>query len=332
MNSFSFHGGRLTDAIAQFGMANAPWIDLSTGINPHGWPGADYLAVDWQALPDAGALDDLEAAAAACFGTDPAHVCAVPGTEIGLRMLGDILPGPAIHAQPSYRTHGEMISHSRPVALAELTGAEDATIILANPNNPDGRIMPPVTLLGWLEARRDSESWLVVDEAFADATPHSSLAAHADDQQRLIIFRSFGKFFGLAGVRLGFVLGPRALITQYRQRLGSWPLSAAALAIGTAAYRDADWIAAMRIGLREQAAALDAVLARRGFSAVGDCPLFRLIETPDAASLFERLARQAILTRPFDYDRRWLRLGLPADREALDRLDMALADGGGADG
>lgn len=327
MNSFSFHGGRLTDAMAQFGMGDAPWIDLSTGINPHGWPGADNLAMDWQALPDAGALDDLEAAAAAHFGTDRAHVCAVPGTEIGLRMLGDILPGPAIHAQPSYRTHGEMIPHSRPVALTDLTRAEEATIILANPNNPDGRITSSATLLGWLEARRGERTWLVVDEAFADATPEISLAAHVDGEQRLIIFRSFGKFFGLAGVRLGFVLGPRALIAQYRQRLGSWPLSAAALAIGTAAYRDADWIAAMRIGLRERAAALDAVLARRGFSAVGDCPLFRLIETADAAALFERLAGRAILTRPFDYDSRWLRLGLPADREGLDRLDMALADG-----
>ncbi|MEA3388444.1 threonine-phosphate decarboxylase [Sphingobium phenoxybenzoativorans] len=326
MNSFSFHGGRLADAMAQFGMANAPWIDLSTGINPHGWPGADNLAVDWQALPDAGALNDLEAAAAACFGADPAHVCAVPGTEIGLRMLGDILSGAAIHAQPSYRTHGEMIPRSRPVALTELAGTEEATLILANPNNPDGRIMPPATLIGWLEARRDSAAWLVVDEAFADATPHSSLAAHVQDEQRLIIFRSFGKFFGLAGVRLGFVLGPRGVIAQYRQRLGSWPLSAAALAIGPAAYRDADWIAAMRVALREQAHALDAVLARRGFSAVGDCPLFRLIETADAAALFERLARHAILTRPFDYDPRWLRLGLPADREALDRLDAALAD------
>jgi cobalamin biosynthesis protein CobC len=327
MNSFSFHGGRLADAKARFGMGNAPWIDLSTGINPHGWPGVGNLAIDWQALPDPGALSALEAAAAACFGTDPAQVCAVPGTEIGLRMLGDILPGPAIHARPSYRTHGEMIPHSRPVDLSDLTMAEEATIVLANPNNPDGRITPTATLLGWLEARQGSASWLVVDEAFADASPEISFGAHVHDEQRLIVFRSFGKFFGLAGVRLGFVLGPRAVIGQYRQRLGSWPLSAAALAIGTAAYRDADWIAAMRIALHREAADLDSVLARRGFRAIGVCPLFRLIETADAAALFERLARHAILTRPFDYDPRWLRLGLPANHQALDRLDQALADG-----
>jgi len=327
MTGFSFHGGRLADAKAHFGTGNEPWIDLSTGINPHGWPGVGNLATEWQALPEPEALADLEAAAAACFGTDRAHVCAVPGTEIGLRMLGDILPGPAIHAQPSYRTHGEMLPQSRPVTLSDLTGAEEATLVLANPNNPDGRITPPATLLDWLKARQSGASWLVVDEAFADASPEISLGAHVRDGQRLIVFRSFGKFFGLAGVRLGFVLGPRMLIAQYRQRLGSWPLSAAALAIGTEAYRDADWIASMRIGLREKASALDAVLARRGFRAMGACPLFRLIETADAAALFERLARQAILTRPFDYDPRWLRLGLPANRQALDRLDQALADG-----
>lgn len=331
MNGFTFHGGRLAEAMAHFGAGDDQWIDLSTGINPHGWPGASHVAVDWRALPDAGALADLEAAAAAFFGADPAHVCAVPGTEIALRMLGDIVPGPAIHAWPSYRTHGDMIAGSLAVSLADQVREQASTIILANPNNPDGRITPPATLLGWLEARSGKgiggAGWLVVDEAFADATPEISIAGEVDDARRLIVFRSFGKFFGLAGVRLGFVLGPREVIAQYRRRLGSWPLSAAALAIGTAAYADVGWISGMRTGLVEQAAALDAVLARHGFRVIGDCPLFRLIEVDDAAALFERLARASILTRPFDYNPRWLRLGLPSSEEGLHRLDKALADG-----
>ena len=332
MSGFTFHGGRLAEAMAHFGVGDAPWIDLSTGINPHCWPGAAHLAVDWQALPDPGALDDLEAAAAAFFGADPAHVCAVPGTETALRMLGDLLPGPAIHAWPSYRTHGDMIAGSRAASLAQLDRERAGTIILANPNNPDGHIIPPATLLEWLETRCGDADWLVVDEAFADLAPEMSLAGHVGAGQQLIVFRSFGKFFGLAGVRLGFVLGPPDLIAHYRRRLGSWPLSAAALAIGTAAYRDAEWIAAMRTALREQAHALDAVLARHGFTGTGACPLFRLIEVDDAAALFERLARGSILTRPFDYEPRWLRLGLPGSGEALDRLDKALSGDGGADG
>ncbi|CAN5455352.1 threonine-phosphate decarboxylase CobD [soil metagenome] len=327
MNGFTYHGGRLTQARARFGDADAPWIDLSTGINPHAWPGAADLPIDWRALPDERALGDLEAAAAACFGIDVAHICALPGTEIGLRMLGDILPGPAAFAQPSYRTHAAMFRQGWPVPWADVAVVEDATLILANPNNPDGRVAPPALLLGQLDRLAASSHWLVIDEAFADTNPGMSLAGHVSDARPLVVFRSFGKFFGLAGVRLGFVLGPRAIVEAYRERLGSWPVSAAALAIGAAAYRDRDWIAAMHQTLHAQAAALDAVLARRGVTARGACPLFRLIETDNAAALFERLARRAILTRPFDYDPRWLRIGLPADGHALDRLDAALADG-----
>lgn len=242
-------------------------------------------------------------------------------------MLGDIVPGPSIHAWPSYGTHGEMIAGSRAASPADLDRERAGTVILANPNNPDGTMIPPATLLDWLNAPRDAASWLVVDEAFADVLPAISVAGHVHDTRRLIVFRSFGKFFGLAGLRLGFVLGPREVIAQYRRRLGSWPLSAAALAIGAAAYRDAEWITATRTGLADQAAALHALLARHGLRVTGDCPLFRLIEVDDAAALFERLGRASILTRPFDYNPRWLRLGLPASEEGLHRLDKALADG-----
>ena len=321
---WTWHGGGVAAARAHFG--GQDWLDLSTGINPYSWPGASSVEADWRRLPEEDDLRTLEAAAAAHFGADPDHVCALPGTEIGLRLIGDLLPGPARHLIPSYRTHGEVMEGGMPVARAHLADADGATLILANPNNPDGRLLTRATLLDLLD-RRGATGWLVVDEAFADCHPAHSLTAEVAEDRRLLIFRSFGKFFGLAGVRLGFVMGPRALIAQYRRRLGSWPLSAAALAIGTAAYRDADWCASMRICLREQAEALDAVLARRGFKAMGACPLFRLIEAADAAALFERLARQAILTRPFDYAPRWLRLGLPANREVLDRLDRALADG-----
>ena len=147
------------------------------------------------------------------------------------------------------------------------------------------------------------------------------------EHRRLIVLRSFGKFFGLAGVRLGFVLAPPPIIAAYRQVLGDWPLSVAALAIGAGAYADEAWIAATRLALPARAAALDAMLRDHGFRAWGACPLFRLIETDDAGALFERLARRAILTRPFAYHSRWLRLGLSADERAMARLDRALADG-----
>lgn len=324
---WTWHGGGLEAARRHFGTSKSggDWIDLSTGINPHPWPGAADMAFDWQRLPDPDALAGLEAVAAGFFGVDARHVCAVPGSEIGLRLTGTLIGGPARHIAPGYRTHGEMVAGSAAIDREAARG-RDGILILANPNNPDGR-MTGAEAMHALLRERGRDGWLLVDEAFADADPATSIATWVDDDQRLIVFRSFGKFFGLAGVRLGFVVAPQAIVAALRERLGAWPLSAAAIAIGTAAYADNDWIAAMRGRLLAEAAALDRLLVRQGHRPTGDCPLFRLVQADDAPALFERLARRAILTRPFADQPRWLRVGLPADGDALARLETALADG-----
>ncbi|MBY8823621.1 aminotransferase class I/II-fold pyridoxal phosphate-dependent enzyme [Sphingomonas colocasiae] len=329
---WTFHGGRLGEARAVYGDAAGPWLDLSTGINPHGWAsrdglGTDAIAIDWRALPDEDGLRALERAAAASFGVDPGFVCALPGTEIGLRLIGGLLPGPARHVAPAYRTHGEIFAGSVAIAFDAIDTLSAGTLVIANPNNPDGRIVAPQALAAHLSRLSAASGWLVVDEAFADAVPEASVAGLVADDRPLVIFRSFGKFFGLAGLRLGFVIGPRALIARFRAALGSWPVSAAALAIGAAAYRDLDWAGDMRARLLADAAALDAVLGGHGLRPIGACPLFRLVETDRAAALFDRLARRGILTRPFDHDPRWLRFGLAGSDAALGRLDRALGDG-----
>ena len=324
-DAWLWHGGAIEAARQRFGGCERLWIDLSTGINPAPWPGAATMAIDWRRLPEASALALLETAAAAHFGADPRHVCAVPGTEVGMRLVGRIIGGPARYVAPAYRTHGEMIAGSRPIAWTDAMET-DGTLILANPNNPDGRCLDRATLQALL-ARRGSSGWLLIDEAFADADPAQSLADAVTEEARLLIFRSFGKFFGLAGLRLGFVIAPSQITAPLRRLLGAWPLSAAALAIGTPAYRDRAWIAQTRQELKANAATLDACLQRHGYQPRGACPLFRLLETDDAQALFERLARRAILTRPFADQPRWLRIGLPADPAALDRLDAALGHG-----
>jgi cobalamin biosynthetic protein CobC len=222
---------------------------------------------------------------------------------------------------PGYRTHGAMIAGSTPITPEAMASSTAATLILANPNNPDGRLLSRDHLLALVEAR---PGWTALDEAFVDTHPGHSLAPMIDDARRLVIFRSFGKFFGLAGLRLGFVLGPRPLLATLRARLGAWPVCAAALAIGTAAYRDTGWIAQMRARLVAEADALDAALARRGYQATGQSPLFRLIACKDGPALFAHLAAQAILTRPFEDHPGWLRLGLPTDEAARARLIAAL--------
>lgn len=316
--SWTWHGGGVEAARAHFG--GEDWIDLSTGINPHPWPVTKALAIDWQRLPEPHQLAALEAAAAGYFGADPRHVCAVPGTEIGLRLAGQLIDGGAHYAAPAYRTHGEMVANARATTL---DAAGTGTLILANPNNPDGRALAPAQLRDLLD-RRDPGAWLLLDEAFADTDPALSIAGEIDDTRRLMIFRSFGKFFGLAGVRLGFVLGPTPMLDAIRARVGAWPVSAAAISIGTAAYRDHGWIETMRERLWDDAAALDALLAGAGHAATGTSPLFRLVEVPSGMALFEQLARHAILTRPFAEQPHWLRIGLPSSSEVFARLETAL--------
>lgn len=318
---WTWHGGGIAAARAHFG--GEDWLDLSTGINPHAWPHANTVPINWRDLPGEDGIAALERAAAAHFGCAAGHVCAVPGTEVGLRLVGDMLDGPACHLAPTYRTHAEMVPGSLPVTAADVGKADGATLILANPNNPDGRLLDRARM-GDLLARRGAKGWLVLDEAFADCHPGHSVADRVREEHKLIVLRSFGKFFGLAGVRLGFVLGPRAILDRLRSRLGAWPVSAGAITIGTAAYGDQAWAAAMRTRLQTEAASLDAGLCRLGYRVEGDCPLFRLIECDDGATLFDHLARRAILTRPFADQPRWLRLGLPEGEAQLNRFLAAL--------
>ncbi|WP_293971477.1 aminotransferase class I/II-fold pyridoxal phosphate-dependent enzyme [Sphingomonas sp.] len=317
------HGGRLDEAARLYPHAPAPWLDLSTGINPNAWAPAAPLDIDPRALPSRGALRDLEVIAARHFGVDPAHVAAVPGSEIALRLLPMLGLPPVASLATTYATHRDVAVHrlDAPVPVA------GATLLLANPNNPDGVLLSPDMLIDLARRQEENGGSLVMDEAFADAAPGSSLLPHLKASDETIVLRSFGKFFGLAGIRLGFVIASGDVIARLRRLLGDWPVSAHAIAFGRAAYADADWIAATATSLPVRAAALDALLARHGLAARGACPLFRLIETPHAAALFDRLARAAILVRPFTDRPDWLRFGLPADEAAFARLDRALGHG-----
>ncbi|WP_254602190.1 threonine-phosphate decarboxylase [Sphingomonas bacterium] len=327
-DAWTVHGGRL-DAARRAYPDVAEWIDLSTGINPDPWPIARAGVLDWGALPEPIALAELEAAAAGYFGVAPDRVVAVPGSETGLRLLGRIgLPAPYRHAAPGYRTHADIFPGSIGLSLeGALSPPPGGTIVFGNPDNPTGRIVPAETVFALADARRASGGWLIVDEAFADTDPDISVLPHLAPDASVIVLRSFGKFFGLAGVRLGFVVAPRAIDARVRRAIGAWPVSSAAIAFGTAAYRDDAWIAETRGALVRRAEALDQALRRHRLEPIGGCPLFRTVETPDAARLFGRLAACGILTRPFDHSPTWLRFGVPSGAEALARLDAALGDG-----
>lgn len=325
---FRHHGGRLNAAMRAYPHAPTPWLDLSTGINPRPWSPPEALAVDSGPLPSVDALAKLEEAAARFFGAPPERFAAVPGSELALRLLGVLgLPAPIVACEPSYGTHRDIADQSVPINQLQSASGRQATLLVANPNNPDGHSLSPAEMLQVAARQRADGGWLVVDEAFADATPDLSVVPYLKGEEPVIVTRSFGKFFGLAGLRLGFFIAPPAVVARLRHIFGDWPVSAQAIAWGTAAYSDAAWIARARRELPQAAAELDAVLARHGLLATGSSPLFRLVETPQAPTLFDRLAHAGILTRPFADHPDWLRIGLPADADACDRLHRALSGG-----
>ncbi len=329
-DALRFHGGQIDAARRAFPAAAHPWLDLSTGLNPMPWPVPTALVPDLAALPTSAALSALEAAASDTFGMPGGSIAALPGTEIGLHLLATLdLPGPVRVVAPGYGSYARAFPAARAITFAELdTEAElGGTIILANPNNPDGAVHDPQKLIGVARRLGAKGGTLAVDEAFADVDPAISVLPHLKAEDRVLVMRSFGKFYGLAGVRLGFACGVAPLVEAMRARIGSWPVSTPALAIGTAAYLDSEWAANARADISARVGRLDAVLARHGLEAIGDCPLFRLIEDARVPALFEQLANAAILTRPFAYRADWLRIGLPGSDQDFDRLDRALSGG-----
>jgi cobalamin biosynthetic protein CobC len=218
---------------------------------------------------------------------------------------------------------------SRVVTDAELDAAigDRTAVIVVNPNNPDGRLMSRDRLRRLHDAVASRGGVLVVDEAFAEVTPAASVAdiAGTSEAERLVVLRSFGKFYGLAGLRLGFVIGNPAVAARVRALIGDWPVSVDALAAGLAAYADRNWADRMRKQLAGTARRLDGVLTRCGFEVVGGTSLYRLVRAADAPARFERMAAAGILTRPFQYDATLLRFGLPGSPEAWRRLEGVLA-------
>lgn len=315
------HGGRLEDARRRFGGRREDWLDLSTGINPVAWVAPDFTEVDWSRLPDPRALYHLERTAAAFFGTDPAFCMAVPGSEAGLRGVVRMLGLPGRNRALTYSTHVDAFADLAPDA-----GAKGSVMVIANPNNPDGLLLAPESLLALLEQQEREGGWLLVDEAFVECHHGFSVAGLVQPGRKLIVSRSFGKFFGLAGLRLGFVIAPPEVIAPLRRLFGDWPVGAAAVAWGTLAYTDRHWIAKTREALATRARDLDALLMRHGLTPLGECPLFRLVESDDAHRLFDALAERSILTRPFADHPRLLRFGVPATEAERVRLGGALAE------
>ncbi len=324
------HGGDLGAARPLFPGAPEPFIDLSTGINPHGYPLPSLPHEVFARLPEPGELARLAEIAARAYGAPSAdHVVPAPGTQSLLVRVAALIPsGRAVVLGPTYAEHARaaaLVGHAVAEVgdIAQLADADLA--VVTNPNNPDGRVVAPAALLKLAGALRARNGLLVVDEAYMDVGPaEASVAGHVACGN-LVVLRSFGKFFGLAGLRLGFALAGPMLAGRLRAELGPWPVAGPALAIGQRALADGAWMQTMRMRLHDEARHLCQLLTASALPVIGGTALFHLVQTPLACRLFQHLGRAGILVRRFPERPSWLRFGLPGEGPARQRLVRALA-------
>ncbi|MGO9356436.1 MAG: threonine-phosphate decarboxylase CobD [Xanthobacteraceae bacterium] len=324
-----YHGGNLHAAREMFPHAPAPWIDLSTGINPVPYPIGSISPDAWARLPEPQAIAALEAAAASAYGVPSQHqVVAAPGTQALIQWLPRLVAARDVAILgPTYGEHERVWRQAgAKVAIGdEVSSLTDADVaVVVNPNNPDGRVLPVQRLLELADTLAQHGGALVVDEAFVDVLPPGISLAPQLPRGRTIVLRSFGKAYGLAGLRLGFALAAPDFAADLRAALGPWAISGPAAEIATRALQDRAWLAATAARLATEAERLDDLLRRAGFQPIGGTPLFRLVQHAQAANWFARLGEAGILVRPFPAQPQWLRFGIPNAPEHWQRLQRAL--------
>jgi cobalamin biosynthetic protein CobC len=319
------HGGNLRDAARLYG--HADWLDLSAGLNPHWYPVPDLPGNAWHRLPEP--APELVAAACRYYGAP--RMLAVAGTQAAIQALPRLRPPSRIAvSSPSYAEHAHHWSRHGHTArlvpydgLAAAAGSSDV-VVVCNPNNPTGAMVPRDELLRWAALLAARGGWLVVDEAFADMDNAHSVAGQSD-RPGLIVLRSVGKFFGLAGVRLGFVAAHAALLQALDEELGPWQVGGPAQLIGKAALLDHAWQGHARAALHAGGRRLDELLAAHGIASSGTS-LFRWWAERAPEAFHEHMARRGIWVRLFREGPRGIRIGLPPDDAAWSRLARALEE------
>lgn len=327
------HGGDLGRARASYPLAPQPWIDLSTGINPHSYPHSPLPASAFSRLPEPDALERLKAVAATAFSAPSVkHLAAAPGTQMLMPLLAEIAvqrgAKNAAVLTPAYAEHART-ARMAGLAVTEVAHFSDLAdfdyAVVINPNNPDGRVVEHDHLLALADHMHRKGGLLVVDEAFIE-TGYAASVSEATAIEGLVVLRSFGKFYGMAGLRLGFAIAHPEIANRLEQRLGPWAVSGPALHVATEALADWNWREAMRLRLREEAARLDGLLGNAGLTVGGGTSLFRLVRDERAAALFEHLAQRGILVRIFDERPHDVRFGLPETEGEWTRLQVALSE------
>ncbi|UYH50737.1 aminotransferase class I/II-fold pyridoxal phosphate-dependent enzyme [Candidatus Kirkpatrickella diaphorinae] len=328
ISAFGAHGGSVLAFQRAFPEAPLPWYDLSTGVNPFHYPTGDLPEDALRALPEAETLARLRQAAAKAYECDASLIVAAPGTQAIIGLLPYLLRPPRVYVEtPTYTGHEESwrgagIACTARADLMTSTIDPGCTSILCRPNNPDGRRSTLRELQEYAALIAQSRGTLIIDASFADfeTTSYAALL----ENPAVIMLRSFGKTYGLAGLRLGFAMGRHPMMTRLATAFGPWPVHGLALHTGINALEDAAWRLKMADKLTVHAEKLRAMMAHAGFSFVGGTPLFSLFSHPRAGHFWRSFAAKGVATRRFHDKPEWLRLGTPGNAAMFDRLETAI--------
>ncbi len=324
-----FHGGDLDAAKAIYGHDEPPWIDLSTGINPTPYPIPAISQQAWTRLPSSALETAMLTAAKSYYGAQAQMpIVAASGTQSLIQLLPSLVAHSTVAIlSPTYNEHQNCWSQAGHRVI-EISTLSDLPVdcnhcVIVSPNNPTGKDYTPEELGEAAKTLHQRGGYLIVDEAFKDVTATDSLV-WVGPANGVVIFKSFGKFFGLAGLRLGFALGDPEMIKKLQDTLGPWAVSGIAMEVAIAAFSDAHWIKKTRLHLSENRLRLDKMLSFAGFQIEGGTDLFTYAHHDNSLQIFETLCAQHILTRPFQHDPKKLRFGHPANEHEWQRLDAAL--------
>lgn len=325
-----FHGGRLDAVVFKYGGSREEWLDLSTGINPNAFPIPEVNVASWQRLPDEAAQTNLLTTARNYYSVpEQAGLVGGNGTQAILQILPFIMvPGKVAIVSPTYEEHRHSWEAAGREVLApgDLNEAAHAAeiVVVVNPNNPTAVTYQPAQLMDVANKLNEKSGFLIVDEAFGDVMPELSVVPQLLDN--MIVLRSFGKFFGLAGLRLGFAISNQSIAGKLSARLGPWNVSGPALEIGAAAFSDTNWVINTRTQIKQNSEDQVEVIKACGLELIGSAGLFMEFEHPHALRLYEALCHKHILVRPFAERPTRLRLGLCKNMEELERLAWVLKE------
>lgn len=326
------HGGNLDQAKKLFPEVTGSWLDLSTGINPYSYPFSSLDISLYEKLPSYSHEENLRQVAADYYGCkNKSCVALAPGTQILISLMPTVLNAKEVYVL--YPTYEEYISSwwQAGVKVTRVVNFEDFETlclqknvvgVICNPNNPDGRKIDIARLESLIKKWSVSGNHLILDEAYMDFSGQSM--AYLLPSPGLLVLRSFGKTFGLAGLRVGFLLASPEIVQRIRYMLGLWPVNGPALQIAAEALQDGLWKIETEKKLRIQQKRLDAFLQSHSFNLVGGTLLFRLFYHRSANDIWKHLASHGIWVRKFDYNPNWLRFGLLYRQADWQRLEAVL--------